>query len=213
MHSEIDVIGFDLDNTLYEPNPEMDELIREYVCRKAGMRLGRDYESLRKEFDEIYVEIQSGRKTLEILGVSGAKEMVQEALENSNLASLLKKDERLNAMLKKLSSSRDLFLITGSSEKLALEKLEAIGLNPFIFKRSVYAESPLEGRDGSAFRHVAKALGTAFDRMMFVGDREKTDVIPAKNLGIKTAMVNNRSVLADFNLKDIYELENVTSLK
>lgn len=213
MHSRIDAIGFDLDNTLYEPNPGVDELIREYVCRKAGERLKRDYESLRKEFDKIYAEIQSGRKTLEILGVSGARELVQDALENSNLASLLKKDERLNAMLKKLSFSRDLFLITGSSERLALEKLEAMGLNPLVFRHSLYAESPHERRDGSAFRHVAKILNTALDRMMFVGDREKTDVIPAKRLGIKTAMVNNRSALADVNLEDIYELENLTLLK
>ena len=44
---------------------------------------------------------------------------------------------------------------------------------------------------------------------MFVGDREKSDILPAKKLGIKTAIVNSMSQSADYQLKTIYDLEEI----
>ena len=45
--------------------------------------------------------------------------------------------------------------------------------------------------------------------MMFVGDREKVDIIPAAKLGMLTAIVNAKSELAHFELQAIHDLEKI----
>lgn len=204
-------LGFDLDNTLYRQSPEMNEKIQEHACRKASTILNQPYEVVRSRFDKIFSETQSGRISLEAIGIANGKEMIQEALENADIVSVLKEDVRLREMLGNLANFHKLFLITGSSEQIALGKLEAIGLNPSTFSPSLYAESPYKRVDGSAFRYVASLHNVGFDRMMFVGDREKVDIIPARDLGVKTAIVNATSNLADIRLRDIYELEKILS--
>ena len=207
---EIDSVVFDLNNTLYRQNNEMDESIRRRACEEAVTELGGDYDSVREEFDKIYVEIQSGRKTLEILGVSDGTSVMERAVENSGVDSL-PKDPRLREMMDRISPWWNLALVTGTSEKLTMRTLEAIGLNPETFSPVIHNKSPYNRDDGSAFRHVAESHGTFPYRMLMVGDREKKDVVPANKFGLKTAIVREKSGLADVNLKDIYELENFLS--
>lgn len=212
MIEQITSLGFDLDNTLYRQGPEMNEKIQEYACRKASTLLSQPYETVRSRFDQNFSETQSGSRSLEAIGITNGREIIQEALENADIASVLKEDVRLQRMLDKLASSYKLFLITGSSKQIALGKLEAMGLlDPLVFNPTFYAESPYRREDGTAFQYVARLHNVGFDRMMFVGDREKVDIIPAKDLGIKTAIVNAASDLADIQLREIYELEKIFS--
>ena len=63
--------------------------------------------------------------------------------------------------------------------------------------------------NGSVFIYVADYHKLSFNNMMFVGDREKTDIIPAKKLGITTFIVNANSDSADYQLDEIYNLEKI----
>ncbi len=206
---EVDLVGFDLDKTLYEPNPAIDEKIQDYACRKASEILNKDYSFIRKEFDRLFLETQSGKDSLTILGLKNGSDIMQEALEYSDISSILEEDKELNRMMKNLKKVYGLFLITGSAKRIALKKLEALGIDSKIFHPTLYSESKYKRKDGSAFNYVSNLCNVPFEKMMFVGDREQADIIPAKKLGIKTAIVNSVSKEADYQLKSIYDLDKI----
>ncbi len=211
MREKIVHIGFDLDNTLFKPNARINEYIRSYACRQASELLGQSYEQVRSAFDEQFALLKSFRGSLRAVGIEDATPIVQEALEQEEIVSLLQKDEALNAMLVRLSVRYGLFLITTNTEKVALRKLQALGIDADLFDPKIYElENPLYiRRDGSAFHRVSQLQSIDLSQMLFVGDRESTDILPAKQLGMMTAIVNAKSSQADYQLEDIYQLEEI----
>ncbi|MEK6947946.1 MAG: HAD family hydrolase [Nanoarchaeota archaeon] len=207
----IKAVGFDLDKTLYVPFPGIDEKIQEYASLRTSIFLGLDYETTKARFGEVYNQLKSGRRTLIELGLDNnqSENLMQDALENADIVPLLKKDERLNQMLSRISDKYKTFLITGSREPIAQRKLEALGLSSVPFNSRLYAGSEYQRDTGEAFNYVASVLGVTYEEMMFVGDRENVDIIPAKNLGMKTAIVNTQSKEATYQLKTIYDLESI----
>jgi len=209
---DIDAVGFDLDNTLYTQTPEIEEKIQDYIYEKSAAILGKPKEEVKKAFQARYAVLQSASRSLTsigILSIDAAKEIVQTSLEEADVASVLKKDDRLVEMLQKLSQNHKLFLITGSKEQLSYNKLHALGINEAIFNPRLYAGSEYKRHDGTAFHYVSSSLGIPFRKMMFVGDREKVDIIPATELGIRTAIVNAKSEKATYQLQSIYDLESI----
>lgn len=204
-------IGFDLDNTLFKPNAEIDEKIRSYACQRAGEILQEPYEKIRNRFDDYYKIMQSGRRSLQALGIKNSKELMQEALEKTDIISLLSRDERLHGVINRLSAAYKLFLITGGNEEISLRKLEALGIEDRLFDPKLYSSSLYKRIDGSAFVHVSQLHQTSFSKMMFVGDREEVDILPAKKLGLTTAIVNATSAEADYQLQTIYQIEEIVS--
>lgn len=212
MTLDIALLGFDLDKTLYKPDPKIDERIQEYICRKASEILGVSYNEAKRRFHESYSKTQSGTLSLNDLGIENGFEIVQEALENADVASVLERDGRLIEMLNRLSVPYRLFLLTSSNQDSALKKLSALGINPKIFSPAFYGYPPSERVNGLPFPEISRQYGVPFERMMFVGDRENVDIIPAKQLGIKTAIVHGKSSEADYQLDEIYDLEIILNL-
>ncbi len=205
----VDAVGFDLDNTLYCSTSAITQKIQNYMLAKASAFLGRSLTQVQQEYTRIYSQLQSGRKTLEALGVPQAQQAVQDALEHADIVSLLQRDDRLVALLQKLQISYKLFLITGSQEQTAHNKLNTLGISQTTFDLAMYSGAPYERHDGSAFRHVAQMFNIPLTRILFVGDRERVDILPAKQLGVKTAIVNASSTYADYQLTTLYDLEQI----
>ncbi len=208
---EVDVVGFDLDNTLYTLTEEMQSWIRQRVCVVTSERLRRDSGEVQREFEERYKELQSARRSLMALGLPEDEsiDIVQRCLEEEEIVGFIKRDEQLAALIGKLRKEYGLFLITGSNEKLTGEKLRRLGVEKEVFSVMVCANTQYRREDGSAFHYVSAALQVPHQRMLFVGDREAVDILPAARLGIKTAIVNGRSAHATYNLSTLYDLEGI----
>jgi HAD superfamily hydrolase (TIGR01549 family) len=205
----IKAVGFDLDNTLYVQTDEVRERIKEYIVEHASRTLGSDPSEFRSAYDEAFSQKRSARLALESLGIGDGLSFVASALEDVDITSALSKNERLDFLLRRIAASYRTFLITGSMEEQALAKLEKLGIDPSTFEISLYAGSRYERTDGSAFRYIATRLGIAPEEMLFVGDREKVDILPARAAGLRTAIVNGTSEHAHYNLKEIYALEKI----
>ena len=143
------------------------------------------------------------------MGILNGGELVQEALENADILSALQPDEILRDILRACDEHYVLFLITGSPETAANKKLVALGIDNALFRIRLYAGAEVQRHDGSAFEPVARELGTSLDRLLFVGDREKVDILPAKACGVSTAIVNATSKHATYQLRSIYDIANV----
>lgn len=200
------VIGFDLDNTLYKPNKEINEKIKRYVCKLASEKLSEDYSEIRRLFNKNYAKNHSGSKSLEILGINNPKELMQSALENID-TSFLKKDDRLKNLIEDIYEKYELFMVTSNKLDTAIRKLDALGIYSGVFNPLISCESKLNREDSSVFEYIKKEFKVDYGDILFIGDREQTDIIPANSIGVVTAIVNSKSSIANFKLKEIYDLE------
>ncbi len=210
MTRDIEAVGFDVDNTLYKLGPDIEMVLLENIVHSVSSVRGQAYNEARDDFFAHYNELHSASASLAKMGVPNGKALVQEAMENAGMASVLRKDAKLRRLMLSLSKRYKLFLITGSSLEHTHAKLRALGLSdPGLFKAQICSDSAYRREDGSAFRRVSEILSVPLQKMMFIGDREAIDILPAKSLGVKTAIVNGRSKEADYNLDAIYELEEL----
>jgi len=189
----IEVIGFDLDNTLYPVTPEIDEVIQNYIHEQSAAILGIDFDEAKRRFDSYYRGGQglSGGKTLAAMGVQSERDIVQDALERADVASTLSPDPELVQFIDDLSQSfRSVDLLTGSSAEQTYAKIKALGLIATQFGLIITADD-LSKSTGEAYQAwLDHYHGLSAASFLYVGDRKRVDSdIPAE-LGIATALVN-----------------------
>lgn len=188
----IRVIGFDLDQTLYPKSPAVDARIQEYLYEKIAVtrRVSRD------EAERLFAKRYrggaglTGSQTLRDLGIPDADEVVQEALERADIASLLTPDKETNRLLSEVCEHYEgMDLITGSNRVQMEKKLQALGLSPQLFSNLITADDATKS-DGSAYRlWLARYPALVPDQFLYVGDRIRSDHEIPSTLGIRTALV------------------------
>ncbi|MFA6340636.1 MAG: HAD family hydrolase [Candidatus Paceibacterota bacterium] len=191
----IKVIGFDLDQTLFPKSPEIDETIQEYIYRKISEQRHTTIEESKKMFKDLYKDGAglSGSKSLEVLGVPNAKEVVQMALEKADIAKFLSPDEKTLSIVKKLKERYgNLDIITGSNLKITKEKLGHLGFDLRLFN-NIFTQDDVSKSDGSAYKiWMKKYPSLKPDQFLYIGDRVMSDHMEPKKLGINSILVNQK---------------------
>ena len=188
----IEVIGFDLDQTLYPKSPKIDEAIQGYIYEKIAQHRECDLATARKLFTDLYQGGKglSGSQTLTSLGIPNPKEIVQEALENADIAEFLQPDPAVLDLLTRLKARyQNIDLITGSIRAVAEKKLAHLALPIRLFDQIITGE--IGKSEGDAyhewFRRYPSKKPTSF---LYIGDREKSDYVVPASLGIRCILVN-----------------------
>lgn len=217
MKKKYDVIGFDVDNTFYKIDGKVQKTIWRYISQKSAEQINVNSDEFYHKFVKLYQEKKSASTALKELGISDGPNIVQEAMENANVAENLRKDHELINLMNFLKPHYKLFIITGGTKKATSDKLKALGLEQSIFDPIITTpEYNLKREDGGAFFYVSRYLSVDFKKILFVGDREKVDIIPANNLGIDTVIVNkpdNQESQATYILEKIYNLKDIAKKK
>lgn len=199
---DIRIIGFDLDQTLYEKSVGIDEKIQEYLNVRIAERLGVSESEAREQFRALYQNGQglSGSRTLMALGFEKdeAGNIVQEALERADIDEFLVPNPKTVAFLRRCAKRFDAVdLITGSPREIAKRKLEKLRIPIEIFGECITGDDASKS-DGAAYR---RWLGAYPDRVaddfLYVGDRPSSDYEAPKLLGIRSVLVNVADVKAD----------------
>ena len=121
------------------------------------------------------------------------------------------KNCKLRKVLLEIQNDFDLLLLS-DAPKIWIEKvLKELKINDIFKNKILSGEGNTRKIFGNAFEKVAKNLKVKPENCIVVGDQEKTDIIPAKKLKMKTIFVNqNRHCdLADYNIKNILEIKKV----
>ena len=188
----IEVIGFDLDQTLYPKSPKIDEAIQGYIYEKIAQHKGCDLAAARKLFTDLYQGGKglSGSQTLTSLGIPNPKEVVQEALENADIAEFLLPNGEVIELLNKLKQKyKHVDLITGSIRPIAEKKLKKLNISLSLFDQVITGE--VGKSDGSAYRAWLKCYPDFKpEQFLYIGDREKSDYWVPKELMIQCLLVN-----------------------
>lgn len=189
--NNVKVIGFDLDQTLYPKSSEIDEAIQGYIYKKIAQYKNCSLPEAESFFKDLYKNGKglSGSKTLSALGIPGASEVVQEALERADIAEFLTPNDDTLKLLNSLKKRyRDIDLITGSTIQQVNIKLKKLGITEDIFNHIIDAE--ISKSDGSAFDVWVKFYPTyKRSEFLYIGDRASDYIVP-KEKGIQSILVN-----------------------
>ncbi|MBW3003434.1 HAD hydrolase-like protein [Candidatus Woesearchaeota archaeon] len=205
-------ICFDVDDTLYKQSDDMREGIMKMICIKAAEASNLSPEEAVERINKVLEETGSHSGAVRSLGIEKPKILIWEALQETDVAPYLSKDERLlNVLYRLKEKGHTLDLLTGREPNSAKKILECLGIPIELFDFVMYSAVK---KDSSPFHEWLRATGAKPEQCVYVGDNAAADVHPIKNdeklSKIKTVLVNReKDPLADFHITEIYEIENL----
>ena len=210
--SSIKLVGFDLDNTLYENNSDIDDRIATEIARKI-LDFKPEIKNLgnaRDLCDKLYLETGSRTQSLKEIGIENSGEIAHECMERADFLDLIKYDAKLIDLITKINNKYSTFLITSSSSNHAIARLKKLGLDEKLFDYRIFGESALPNKkiDGSIFAYFLKMSNHLPHEHLYIGDNLKGDILPAKSLGIKTIAIGNIPE-ADYSVEKIYDIRDL----
>lgn len=211
----IRAVGFDLDGTLYAQTPQMDERIRDLIATKVLAKLPElgSLEKAREFSERKYRELESRKKTLEVIGYENASKLMEEIFHEADGAQFLERDARLIALLEEIRKAKEyLYLITTSPEKEAKKKLEKLGVSENLFNSTIFGDNPIMAENPKneiVFGHIVKLSGIPAENHVYIGDREKADILSPQSIGMKTIAVGTEIPAADMRVPLIYDIQHI----
>src|SRR3989338_7018863 len=107
-----------------------------------------------------------------------------------------------------------LYIATNGNAIKQWDKLIRLGIADFFDDVFVSEEIGTE-KNEKFFKRVLKILGAKPENCVMIGDREKSDIIPAKKCGMKTVRVlrgkyaKERKSAADFVIRDFWQIKKI----
>jgi len=191
-----------LDGTLYF-NPSLINHLRkkyiQYYVRQSKNNKNNFIELERKGVDWIDIIRETGNLNTKKLMFTIEKGIVKDKYVRQNL--------KLANYFK--ISSKENFLFTNSDIQQTFNSLHKLGVkNPSEVFVKIITTNDLDELKPSkkSFNLLLKSLGRILpDHVIYVGDSEKQDIVPAGKLGFKTIFINNwgKNNVGDFNYNNI----------
>ncbi len=208
--AEIDVLGFDLDGTLYPANAIPREIVYERMIKAVMKARSWDREKARREFEKVREQLGSHTKALRVFGIDGER-FFTDVWDALPLSRYIQQNRALAETLRRLAGKYRLFVLSNSNrvDQIA-RKLQLIGINKSIFDAllstiDIGAVKP----DPEPFEAALRTMKCRPDEVLYVGDRVETDIEGARRVGMRTCLVGGESYLADVCVKDVVELGKI----
>lgn len=204
---DIKAVGFDLDNTLYPNSKEIDNRIRNEIAKRILEKKPelKSIEKTKEIYEKKYLGIGSWTKVLGGIGIKNPEKVMYRCMSRADITDLLEEDEKLIKILERINDKYYTFLITSSPEDLGLSKLRKIGIHLSLFDYSVFGISKV---NTNVFYDFLKQSKYSSKEHVYIGDL-KSDILPAKSLGMKTIAVGMRIKEADIYIKNIHDIERL----
>jgi FMN phosphatase YigB (HAD superfamily) len=208
-------VGFDLDETLYESNPRINDRIRDAMAKEILTLHPKllNLSNARRYFERRYKELNSGRKVLIESGFSKeeASYIVDKCVSQAEILDLISPDENTVELIRKISEKYTAYLITSSTQEIAKRKLNAIGIEERLFKIGLFGDTNGFGskQDGDHFKLALTLSNNPPENHVYVGNSRKSDILPAKNLGMQTIAVWSEIEEADLSIPHIHKLGEI----
>lgn len=207
--SSIKVLVWDLDGTLYKEIPEIKNGIHANAINLVTRVKGISGKEAERVFQRVYEKLGSSTQTLIHLGVDRTYALSSEWYSDVQLK-YLTRDERLVQLFIKLKSWRHL-IETNGAKRSTIKKLKRLGLELSTFEK-IFTNADMFGvlkPDPLPFQKVLEYTGLPAKDHLMIGDRDRTDLEPAKKLGMKTCLVWGESDSADLSLREVYQVAEV----
>lgn len=187
----LDILIFDLDDTLYSPTTGVWDAIGERINQFIVDNLALDRAEVNQVRDELFRTYGTTLRGLQIVyGIDPYKYL--NYVHNIPLETYLQPNPMLNRMLKQISSRKVIF--TNSDQNHALRVLDRLGLDS-IFERiiDVMDVTPFCKPQPEAFQQALKLLGDPDPTRCVLIDDSLRNVTTARELGFHTILVGNHN--------------------
>ena len=208
----IQILIWDFDGTLYRPNKELFKVIRGAEYKTIAHHTGWSLEKIDKEFHALYKKtIQSAiAVTAHCCGIT-IPDAMREMEMYFDRRRYLRRDEKLIRLFKKLKAYRHIIFGNGVVARQK-ETISLLGITPNMFE--LYVTPELVGitkPDKAGFQYILNYSKLPPSAHLMIGDREKVDIVPAKELGMKTCLVwsETQNTVADVTLRTVYDIERI----
>lgn len=191
-YSNIKVIGFDLDQTLYPKSSFIDEAIQIYIYHKISEHKDVSLAEAEKMFKDLYKEGRGlgGSTTLKMLGVPNHRDIVQEALERADIDQYLVPDQETLAILQRLKAKyQNIDILTGSNRANADKKLGKLGMNNALFTHILTNDDGSKPNGDLYKQWLTLYPDLSPENFLYIGDRPRSDYEVPKSLGIDSVLV------------------------
>lgn len=208
LFKDIKIIAWDMDTTLYKPDPALGKAFFDGCIEEVARVKNLSFADAKKIFEEARLPTNSSSQALMTLKVGDYWTCwrVQKRIGKINY---LHKDPKLPKLFEQLSGFHH-FIISNSVREEIKTVLSAIGLSPSYFEKCISIEDIGEPKPSlKPFELLLKITGLPADQHVYIGDREKVDIVPAKKLGMKTILVWGKSEIADLSLPSVYDVASV----
>lgn len=204
----IKVLVWDLDGTLYQSIPVLLQ-----AMQGAYIKILQEHKSLSKEeatslLEETKKIHKGATRSLQALGCGDRISIIRRIESLVNKAAFLKIDPKLQAVFQELHSFQHI-LLSDTTHKTIVTELEALGLSHTIFNF-------IQGVDDTGttkpdllfFKSALNHTKLPAKDHLSIGDRVDVDLLPAKQMGMKTCLVwdTNNYKEVDFSLSTVYEV-------
>ncbi|WP_320043690.1 HAD family hydrolase [uncultured Desulfobacter sp.] len=206
---------FDLDNTLIDRNGAFEYWVRRWLKKRSHLP-GRPMQ----ELGDRLIMIDNGGHTDRIAFCRDV--CVQQLLDRPLRTLFLKEmhtftdsilsDQTINMMLRKLTQRFSMAIVSNGSPKMQRKKIYKAGIGPYFQHCFLSGELGYAKPDLRIFKKALAAYGCSPHQAMMIGDNLKTDIVPARRLGMKTVLLSRTPVMnspADFTIESITQLESI----
>ena len=217
--SDISVLVWDFDGTLYRSQDELFTDVREAEYQVIINHTGWPHQKAEEEFKKLHkVVTPSGTMVTSILSKIP---LLQAALETEHFFDrnkYLRTDGKLIALFQSLTRFRHLIISNGIEDHI-IKALESLGLSALRFEKIITPEiTGIAKPDPRAFEMAIEYTRVAPEKHLMIGDRPAVDLVPARALGMKTCLVSwgqpfseSEEASADVVIPRVYDLSAIIS--
>ncbi|MBI2009983.1 MAG: HAD-IA family hydrolase [Candidatus Chisholmbacteria bacterium] len=202
---DIKLILWDVDGTFYRFTSRLENPVDKLFIQAFTKAFGKTPRDSKREFWQRYKDLGSKTRVLNSVGLDGKAEVARMSVKIP-FETLLKRDKRLAKTITSLGQLKHVIL-TNTTRAVTDRKLKALGLKQDLFDEILVThEAPYLKPEPKLFSWAAKKMGVKPEQILAVGDREQTDILPAKKVGMRTAYVWGKSREADVSFATVYEV-------
>jgi FMN phosphatase YigB (HAD superfamily) len=206
MQDGIQHIWFDLEGTLTIRTPEFntahDRLRYQTYAVATNQPLDQRVQS---EFEDLYSRYGSNSAVFRSLGLPS--DYWQQQFNTLDETQYFTPDIRVYKTLDTLRHVVPISMFTNVTAARNLRTLTTIGVDPTWFTHLLTGDDITERKPAlDGFHKLIELSGLRPEQLLYVGDRVDVDVVPAKALGIKTAVVWGASDTADYSFSSFEAL-------
>ncbi len=202
----IEHIWFDMEGTLTVHTPEWEAAHNELLLETYAVVAGKQpSDALWQEYVDIYQRHGTHSTAFRSLGLPS--DYWQQHFAQLDETKYYKPDERVFGTLDKLKELIPISVFTNAKAQRLLKTFEVINVRPEWFTHILTGDDVAERKpELDGFHKIIELSGLQSDQILYVGDRVQADIIPAKTVGMQTALVWSNDKEADYSFKDFRDL-------
>jgi len=207
---DIKLVIFDVDGTLYRSREYEEHLLNKMVETIAEM-LGVDLETAAMRLAEGKKVTKTVSGTVEMLGLDRS-EFYSRLAEKVDVDRFIKRNDRVKSLLDGLRR-RGFYvaLHTNSGKDLAQKVLKALGVDSRSYDLIITSDDAPPKPSTEGYEKLLSHFEVEPGQALYVGDRYEVELEPARQVGMKTALVHGvaKKIIVDYRLESIFDLDGL----